>query len=187
MKKTLLVLGSVLLLQGCAAAIVAGTAGAVTAATDRRTIGTQIDDNAIEIKAGLAIEDNDRLKNHTNINIVSLNGVVLMLGQAPNDDLKSLAYRTVEPIPGVRKIHNQVRLGSITGISTRTHDVWLTSKVKTRLLTEEKLSANNIKVVTENSEVFLMGIVTEAEAQLAVEIARNISGVNRVIKVFEYL
>ena len=87
----------------------------------------------------------------------------------------------------VTKIHNQIRIGNITGITTRTHDSWLTSKVKTRLLTEDTISANDIKVVTENGEVFLMGLVSQQEANLAVDLARNVSGVVKVIKVFEYL
>ncbi len=101
--------------------------------------------------------------------------------------MKDEAQRAIEGVDGIRKIHNQIRIGSNIGMSTQTHDSWLTSKVKTQLLTTESISSNNIKVVTENGEVFLMGLVSDSEANLAVDVARNVSGVERVIKVFEYL
>ncbi len=186
-KQSLIVLSTVLLLQGCAAAVVAGTAGAVTAANDRRTIGSQIDDNNIEIKSAIAISENERLHNYANVNVISVNGIVLMIGQVANHEMKNEAQRIIEGIDGIRKIHNQIRISSNIGMSTQTHDSWLTSKVKTQLLTTENISSNNIKVVTENGEVFLMGLVSDQEANLAVEVARNVSGVERVIKVFEYL
>ncbi len=178
---------SAALLQGCAAAVVAGTTGAVAAANDRRTLGSQIDDNNIEIKASLALSEIERLSKHANVNIVSFNGIVLISGQVANEEMKNEAYRAIENIQGIRKIHNQLRIGSNTGITTKTHDTWLTSKVKTRLLADENVSGHSIKVVTENGEVFLMGLVSAQEADQAVDIARNISGVERVIKVFEYL
>ncbi|WP_372768565.1 division/outer membrane stress-associated lipid-binding lipoprotein [Pseudoalteromonas sp.] len=187
MKLKFACIASVLLLQGCSAAIVAGTAGAVTSATDRRTLGTQIDDNNLEIKATLALKDDDQLAKFSNIIVVSLNGRVLLIGQTPTTEMRAKAESIVKPIQGVKKIHNQIRIGNITGISTKTHDTWLTSKVKTMLVSEEKISANNIKVITENGEVFLMGLVTETEANLAANIARHVSGVEKVIKVFEYL
>ena len=186
-KRSLIILGTVVLLQGCAAAVVAGTASAVTAANDRRTIGSQIDDNNIEIKASIAISEDERLNKFAHISVISVNGVVLMVGQVPNQEMKNQAFKTIENLSGIRKIHNQLRIGSNIGITTQTHDSWLTSKVKAQLLAAENFSSNNIKVVTENAEVYLMGLVSDTEANQAVNIARNISGVERVVKVFEYL
>ncbi len=186
-KRSLIVLGTVVLLQGCAAAVVAGTASAVTAANDRRTIGSQIDDNNIEIKASIALSEVERLEKFANISAVSVNGIVLLVGQVSNEEMRNEAQRTIEGVSGIRKIHNQIRIGSNTGITTQTHDSWLTSKVKAQLLTAKDISSNNIKVVTENAEVFLMGLVSDSESTQAVNIARNVSGVERVIKVFEYL
>jgi len=186
-KHSLIVLGTVVLLQGCAAAVVAGTASAVTAANDRRTIGSQIDDNNIEIKASIALSEVERIEKFANVDAVSVNGIVLLVGQVPNEEIKNEAQRTIENVSGIRKIHNQIRIGSNIGITTQTHDSWLTSKVKAQLLTAKDISSNNIKVVTENAEVFLMGLVSDAESTQAVNIARNVSGVERVIKVFEYL
>lgn len=186
-KRSLIILGTVVLLQGCAAAVVAGTASAITAANDRRTIGSQIDDSNIEIKASIAISEVDRLHKFAHISAVSVNGIVLLVGQVANEEMKNEANRAIESVAGIRKIHNQIRIGSNTGVTTQTHDSWLTSKVKAQLLTAKNISSNNIKVVTENAEVFLMGLVSDAEAEQAVNIARNVSGVERVIKVFEYL
>jgi|TARA_R110002012_G_scaffold64332_2_gene169157 osmotically-inducible protein OsmY len=186
-KRSLIVLGTVVLLQGCAAAVVAGTASAVTAANDRRTIGSQIDDNNIEIKASIALSEVERLEKFANISAVSVNGIVLLVGQVSNEEMRNEAQRTIEGVSGIRKIHNQIRIGSNIGITTQTHDSWLTSKVKAQLLTAKDISSNNIKVVTENAEVFLMGLVSDSESTQAVNIARNVSGVERVIKVFEYL
>ncbi|WP_199609669.1 division/outer membrane stress-associated lipid-binding lipoprotein [Flocculibacter collagenilyticus] len=182
-----LLLASVLILEGCAVAVVAGAAGAASAANDRRSIGAQIDDNNIEVKAELLFSEHASLREHSNISIVSFNGVVLLVGQAPNDQLRDLAAKTVADIIGVKKIHNQIRIGSSTSITTKTNDAWLTSKVKTQLLSDEQVAGLNIKVVTENAEVFLMGLATMHEADKAVDIARNISGVGKVVKVFEYL
>ena len=186
-KRSLIVLGTVVLLQGCAAAVVAGTASAVTAANDRRTIGSQIDVNNIEIKASIALSEVERLEKFANISAVSVNGIVLLVGQVSNEEMRNEAQRTIEGVSGIRKIHNQIRIGSNIGITTQTHDSWLTSKVKAQLLTAKDISSNNIKVVTENAEVFLMGLVSDSESTQAVNIARNVSGVERVIKVFEYM
>ena len=186
-KRSLIVLGTVVLLQGCAAAVVAGTASAVTAANDRRTIGSQIDDNNIEIKASIALSEVERIEKFANVDAVSVNGIVLLVGQVANEEMKNEAQRTIESVAGIRKIHNQIRIGSNIGITTQTHDSWLTSKVKAQLLTAKDISSNNIKVVTENAEVFLMGLVSDSESTQAVNIARNVSGVERVIKVFEYM
>ncbi|WP_440054922.1 division/outer membrane stress-associated lipid-binding lipoprotein [Pseudoalteromonas sp. T1lg65] len=187
MIRNITLLCGILLLQGCAAAVVAGTAGAVTAASDRRTIGAQIDDNNIEIKTTLAIKGIDRLAEHANISIVSVNGIVLMIGQVANQEMKAEAEQAIKSIAGIRQIHNQLRISSNIGITTQTHDTWLTSKVKTKLLADDDVYGANIKVVTENAEVFLMGLVSEEEANKAVEIARHVSGVKRVIKAFEYI
>ena len=186
-KRSLIILGTVVLLQGCAAAVVAGTASAVTAANDRRTIGSQIDDNNIEIKASIAISEVERLEKSARVNAISVNGIVLLVGQIANQEMKNEAQITVEAIAGIRKIHNQLRIGSNIGITTQTHDSWLTSKVKAQLLAAKDISSNNIKVVTENAEVYLMGLVSQDEANRAVNIARNVSGVERVVKVFEYI
>lgn len=174
-------------LQGCAVAtVVAVTAGA-SMATDRRSIGNQIDDQSIEVEAYNEITKNKSLNDNTNLHIISVNGSVLIIGQAPNTYLRDQALKIVNGIDSVVRIHNQIRIGNTTSVTTQTNDVWLTSKVKTALFSSDEVNGKDIKVITENGEVFLMGIVSKKEADAAVNITRNINGVNRVFKAFEYL
>lgn len=187
----LLKLSSILLilsiLQGCAAvAVVAITTGA-SMATDRRSIGNQIDDQTIEVEAYNEITKNKSLNDNANLHVISVNGSVLIIGQTPNTYLRDQAIKIIHGINGVVRVHNQIRIGNTTSIATQTNDVWLTSKVKSALFSSDKTKGNTIKVITENAEVFLMGLVTEKEAEAAIQITRNISGVNKVFKAFEYL
>lgn len=174
-------------LQGCAAVtVVAVTAGA-SMVTDRRSIGNQIDDQSIEVEAYNEITKNKSLNENTNLHVTSVNGSVLIIGQVPNTYLKDQAIKIINKISGVVRIHDQIRIGNKTSVTTQTNDVWITSKVKTALFSSDEVNGKNIKVITENAEVFLMGIVSKTEADAAVNITRNISGVNRVFKAFEYL
>lgn len=176
-----------LTLQGCTAvAVVAVTTGA-SMATDRRSIGNQIDDQSIEVEAYNEITKNESLSDNTNLQVISLNGSVLVVGQAPTPHLRDQAIKIINAINGVVRIHDQIRIGNLTSITTKTNDVWLTSKVKSALFASDEVSGRTIKVITENAEVFLMGLVTKKEADTAVNITRNISGVNSVYKAFEYL
>jgi osmotically-inducible protein OsmY len=180
----LLILG---VLQGCAAvAVVAITTGA-SMATDRRSIGNQIDDQSIQVEAYNEIAKNKILSEETNLHLTSVNGSVLIVGQSPTTYLRDQAIKIIHEIKGVVKVHNQIRIGNVAAITTQTNDIWLTSKVKTALFSSNKVNGKNIKVVTENGEVFLMGIVSKNEADAAVNITRNINGVNKVFKAFEYL
>jgi len=174
-------------LQGCAAVAVVGVATGASMATDRRSIGNQIDDQNIELHAYNEITKNKSLNDNTNLHVISLNGSVLIIGQAPNTYLRDQAIKILNDIEGINKIHNQIRIGNITTMITRTNDTWLTSKIKTALFSSDEIHANVIKVVTENAEVFLMGLVSKKEAETAVEITRNISGVNKVFRAFEYI
>ncbi|MDD4864966.1 MAG: division/outer membrane stress-associated lipid-binding lipoprotein [Alishewanella agri] len=185
MSKLIPVLAALMLLQGCAAAVVAGGATAVTAANDRRTLGSQIDDNGIVIKARRALSQDGLTAKGSNINVTSYNGVVLLTGQTASEQVKDQAQRLVQDIPSVKQVHNQIRLGNNTSLTTRTRDSWISTKVKSQLLADEQVSGLNIRVITENQEVFLMGLVGGAEADKAVDIARNVEGVVRVIKAFE--
>lgn len=156
------------------------------AASDRRTVGAQIDDNTLVVKAGNAIEKNKELDTQANINVFVYNGIVLLTGQAPRQDMIDTAGELIRPLQGVRDVQNQIRVGSPIAFTTKSRDSWITTRVKAMLLGDKEVSAQNIRVVTENGEVFLLGIVQEAEGEKAVEIARNVNGVARVIKVFEF-
>ncbi|WP_077342597.1 division/outer membrane stress-associated lipid-binding lipoprotein [Pseudocolwellia agarivorans] len=186
-KKTVLVLTCIGILQGCAAAAVVAIVGGASVATDNRTLGKQIDDQRIELVAHNELTKLTELHEYTNIQVVSVNGSVLAVGQSPNTRLRDLAMQTLSNINGVLKVHNQIRIGNTVSATTKSNDLWLTSKVKAALLANENISAADVKVVTENGEVFLMGLLPENHANIAVNVARNISGVSRVYKMFEYL
>ncbi|GHG04674.1 division/outer membrane stress-associated lipid-binding lipoprotein [Thalassotalea marina] len=185
--KFLLVAASVALLQGCVAAAVVGVVGGATVANDNRSLGKQIDDHTIEFTAHARLAEAEGLTKNANLQVVSVNAKVLIVGQAPNTYLKDLAIKTLNQVDGVEFIHDQIRVSNTTSLTTRSNDVWLTSKVKTALFASDNLDATNIKVVTENGEVFLMGLITAPEAAQAIEIARHVGGVNRVFKMFEII
>lgn len=174
-------------LQGCVALAVVGVVGGTSVAVDNRTVGTQLNDQQIELEAHSKLSKQASLDKNTNIQVISVNNVALVVGQAPTEHLRDEVIKVINNVQGIQKLQNQIRIGNIISITTKSNDLWLTSKVKTALFGSDHLEATNIKVVTENGEVFLMGLVTEAQANAAVNVARNISGVNRVFKMFEYL
>lgn len=180
-----LVLAVALALQGCAAAVVGAGAGAAKVATDRRTLGTQIDDSTLANRIATALARNEDIKNQSNVNVEVFNGTVLLVGQAPTESLKQQIENIASSINHINKLHNQIRISQPVAITTTTNDVWLASKVRTQLITDERINGLHVSVTVEDSEVFLMGLVSRQEADIAVDIARNINGVARVIKVFE--
>jgi len=189
MKKQTLLLGllaGTLLLQGCAAVVVGGAAGTAKASGDRRTLGAQWDDQAIELKAANLLADNKPLSAASKISVYSNNGRVLLVGQTPSDAYKLEAGKVVARIDGVRHVYNELRLGQPVNIGVRSNDSWITSKVRADMLGAKNFVSAKVKVATENGEVFLIGLVTRQEGDQAVEIARHVSGVKRVIKAFEF-
>jgi osmotically-inducible protein OsmY len=174
-----------ILLQGCVTAAVVTVVGGATVVNDRRSLGHQIDDQTIEFNAYKALAERPELKDNAHIQVVSVNGTVLAVGQVTTQYLRDLVVKTLTSIDGILQFHNQIKIGNPTSLLTRSHDTWLTTKVKAALFSAENLDATNIKVITENGEVFLMGLVSEQEANEAANIARNISGVTRVYKAFE--
>lgn len=189
----ILVLGvcTPLLLGGCAAALVgAGAAagvGGVAVAQDRRSAGTMLDDEIIEDKALDALYSDHELWNKAHINVTSYDHIVLLTGEAPTPELKAQAAALVQPIPKVREVHNEIEVSAPSSLLTRSSDTWITSKVKSSLIASNDVSANHVKVVTEDGVVYLMGLVTPAEAKAATDIARQVGGVQRVVTLFEYV
>ncbi len=185
-KNLAVILLSISLLQGCVAVALVAVTGSAGVAVDKRTLGKQIDDQRIELAAHSDLSTHQALQDNANLQIVSVNGSVLVVGQAPNTYLRDLAIKTITSVNGVLHVHNQIRISNEISFTTKTNDLWLTSKVKAALFAAENISATNIKVVTENGEVFLLGLVSKKQANSAIDIARNIGGVNRVFKMFEY-
>lgn len=187
LKKTFLILACASALQGCTVAAVVAIAGGASVAADNRTIGKQIDDQRIEVYAHNELTKIEEISDNTNLQVVSVNGSVLVVGQALNTRLRDLAIKTVSNINGVLKVHNQIRIGNLVSSTTKSNDLWLTSKVKASLLANKEVKSNDVKVVTENGEVFLMGLLDENKVDVIVDVTRNIKGVNRVYKMFEYM
>ncbi|UAL45231.1 divisome-associated lipoprotein YraP [Shewanella inventionis] len=177
----------VILLQGCAGAVMVGAVSGAKMANDERSMSTQISDTNADFTIASALSKYDDLNNQTNIAAVVMNNNVLLIGQAPNSMLRDKAIKVVQDLEIGGKIHNQIRIGTPTSFTTRSNDTWVTTKVKGRMLNEKSLDITRIKVITENGEVFLLGLIDRKQAELAVEIARNTAGVRKVVKVFEYV
>jgi len=181
------VFASVTLAQGCAPVIVAGGATAAAAAGERRTLGAFVDDGSIEIKARKALNDERDFGDDVHINITSMNGIVLLTGETTTEDKRDRAMVLIREIPGIRRIVSEIRVAEPRAFAYTTHDGWITGKVKAKLLGTEGLPSNQIKVVTENSVVYLMGLVKQKEGDMAAEATRAVGGITRVVKLFEYL
>ena len=121
------------------------------------------------------------------INITSYNGVVLLTGEALSDSLRTHAINIARQINKVKRVHNEIRVADLTSFSSRTNDSWITSKVKTQMFATKGFKSSQVKVITEASTVYIMGLVTKKVGNQAAEIARNVAGVKRVVKLFEYL
>ena len=180
-------LGAIALAQGCAPVIVAGGATAAVAATDRRTVGAFVDDNAIELKARKALNSDPEIGDDVHVNITGMNGIVLLTGETTTGELRDRALALIRDVPGIRRIVNEVRVAELTAFANRTHDSWITGKVKAKLLGTEGLPSSQIKVVTESSVVYLMGLVKQKEGELAATATQQVAGVTKIVKLFEYL
>jgi osmotically-inducible protein OsmY len=176
-----------LLTSACVPLLIGGAVvGGAAVATDRRSAGAQLDDEVIETKSALAITE--RFKgNDYHINVTSFNGIVLLTGEVPTAAGKADVEQVVRVNPKVRAVQNELVVGPATDFGSRSNDTLITSKVKTRFVEANKFQINYVKVVTENGVVYLMGIVRREEGDAAAEIARTTSGVQRVVKVFEYI
>lgn len=185
MKKITIALFFLALLQGCAVALFGGFGAGATSLNDPRPFDVQVDDQTIEIQGLRDIVENEALSKATNVQVISLNHTVLLVGQAETAADKDKVHKIISAIPKVKKIHNQIRIAKLSTVGTKATDSWLTTKVKSSLLTDDRLDGSIIKVISEDSEVFLMGLVSSKDANTAVEIARHIDGVSRVYKAFE--
>ena len=174
------------MLSGCVPLVVgAGVAAGAAVATDRRTTGTQVDDEVIEDRAVLEIHQ--RFKGDFHVNVTSYNGIVLLTGEVPAESAKADVENLVRSNPKVRAVQDELAVGPVTDLGSRSNDTLITSKVKARFVEANKFQINHVKVVTERGVVYVIGIVTRDEGTAAGEIASTTSGVQRVVKVFEYI
>jgi len=174
-------------LAGCVAAAVGGAGSAVLIGEDRRTVGTVTEDQGIELKAMNRITNKFKDFKDAHVNLTSYSRMVLITGEAADAATKADIEKIVRAVENVRGVYNEMTVGPITAMSARANDSYITSKVKARFLDERKFNPVHVKVVTEASVVYLLGLVKRKEADDAVEIARTTSGVQKVVKLFEYL
>ncbi len=175
-------------LSACATVAV-GTAAVTTisVANDRRTVGRFVDDNLIEVKLKTATITDPQLRGKVHVNFTSMNGIVLVTGEAPTEALKERVILYAKSQNQVRQVVDEVRVQEKSSLPARNNDAWITAKVKTRLFKTPNLNATKVKVITEASVVYLMGRVTQVEADAAAEAARSVGGVRRVVKIFEII
>lgn len=176
---------ALLTLGGCAAVVVGGAVGTALVATDRRTAGTQLEDQNIELKSLTRIRETVGDRGH--VNVTSYNRQVLITGEVVSDADRGAVEQSIARIEGVRTTVNELAVMGASSMTARSNDTILTSKVKASLLDAKDLPATAVKVVTERGTVYLMGRVTEREATRATEIARGVAGVQKVVRVFEVL
>ena len=180
----LLIIAALPVLHGCAAVVVGGAATGAVMADDRRTVGTITEDQGIEIKAANRIGEKF---GDAHINVTSYNRMLLLTGEAADAAAKDQIGKIAGAVENVRSVDNEIRIAGNSSMSARANDSYLTSKVKARFLDAQKFDAVHVKVVTEANTVYLLGLVTRKEAADATEIARTTGGVQRVVRLFEYL
>lgn len=170
-------------LQGCIdALILGGAATGVIMATDRRQPEVMLGDQRIEIVAGSRIED--ELKDRGHVNVTCYNYSVLLTGEVPSAEIKAKLERIASEVPQVKSVVNELQVAGTSSLASRSNDAYITGKVKGNFITAQ---VNNVKVVTEASVVYLLGLVTREEADAASDVARGTGGVQKVVRVFEYV
>jgi osmotically-inducible protein OsmY len=186
---SLFIVATLLLLQGCAALVVGGAATTAVVAHDRRTTGIMVEDQAIELKTYDRLSQDESIKQNSKINVTSYNKVVLLTGQAGNDAIRRKAEQLAGQVEQVRRVVNEIEIGSTASFGEHSRDVALTTEVKLKLTNVDipDFDPLRVKVVTERGSVYLMGLLTKDEAHAVTEVVRYISGVRRVVKVFEYI
>lgn len=188
MKRTSTILAALVLalpLAGCVEMAVVGVGAAVMSHEDRRSTGAQVEDEGLELRASNRISE--RFGGKVHVNVTAFNRFLLLTGEVPDEATKAAIEKLVLELPSKpRGVSNELRVGGNASLTARSNDTFITGKVKARFLDAQKFNALHVKVITEAATVFLMGIVTEAEANAAVEVARTTGGVAKVVKVFEY-
>jgi len=182
-----LLLAASLLMTGCSEVLHVTTSKPLEMKANERTFGAKVNDSEIETIARVNIKKADPQLEHAHINIDSYNGLVLLTGQVPSDELRNLAAETVYKLNPVREVHNELVVANATDFSARSVDTWISTKIKTQLLADDQTKSSRVHFVTEMKVVYLMGMVTHAEADRIVNMVSHTSDVEKVVKVFEYI
>lgn len=184
--RTLVLLAALVpVLSGCFGAAAVGVAGGALVFADRRATEVQVTDEGIELRAGNRVSE--KYGSNTHVNITSYNRTVLLTGEVPDAAARADVEKLVAGVPNVKAISNELLIGAPSSLSARSNDTYLTSKVKARFIDASQFAANHVKVVTEAGTVYLLGLVSQKEANAAVEVARTTGGVQKVVRVFEII
>jgi osmotically-inducible protein OsmY len=191
MKKIIVIILAFLLLPGCiSTAIVAGAAAGAAGGSiiyDHRSAKTMLDDRDITFNMQQELDHDKQLNGHANLSVASFNHIVLLVGQAPNSELRNRAEEILKSHTKIKMLYNEITIEKPISDIASANDSWITTKVKALLLATPGLNSATLKVVTENSVVYLMGLTTRSQAEIATDKARSIAGVQKIVKLFEYL
>ncbi len=179
--RSILTLPIILVLTACTAF------GPKTDDYGKRTFGTKLDDGRVESLAKRNIRAADPALDTSHFKVTSFNGTVLITGQVPSQELIELASKTVNGMRNITQVHNELVVAGPTSLISRSNDGWLSTKIKTSMMASSATDANRIKVVTSNGVVYMLGLLTREEAEAAVSLTRNIYGVQKIVKIFEYI
>ena len=175
------------LVTGCSTIVSSSREEPIREDVGNRTLGNIIEDEAIELKVMVNLSKGSAPLAQSHINVKSFNGQVLLTGQVPNEGVRQEAEQIVGQTREVKRIHNELEMAGPSSTIVRSNDIYLTSRVKLKLLSDKSIEGLRVKVVTENGIVYLMGLVSQREADQAVAIVREVPGVQRIVKVFEYV
>ncbi|MBD1553297.1 BON domain-containing protein [Pseudomonas typographi] len=177
-----------LTLAGCSSVLTATRNDGITDDRGTRTLGSKIDDSLIETKVSVNIaKASPDLDEGSHIVVSSYNGVVLIAGQTPREDLKQLASQTASQVQKVKTVHNELQVTQPSSLLARNNDAWLTTKIKSQMFADSTIPGSRIKVITENGIVYLLGLVSQDEANRAANLVQGVSGVQKIVKLFEYI
>ena len=181
-----ILLAIILTLCGCAALVVTGGAAGASMVIDKRTAGTIIEDESIELKISETFRKDKEIDNKAHWNAISYNTKVLLTGEAPTETIRNRMTELAMRVPKVTTVHNEITIAAPSSMMSRSSDTVITGKVKTKLLADKNTEGLNIKVATEKGVVYLMGLVSRHQADLATNVVRQTGGVQKVVKLFEY-
>jgi osmotically-inducible protein OsmY len=177
-----------LALSGCSSVLTATRDKPIDDDRGTRTLGSKIDDSLIETKVAVNVaKASPDLDQNSHIVVTSYNGVVLLAGQTPRADLKAMAEQAAATVQRVKKVENELQVIPPSSLLARSNDAVLTTKIKTQMFADNTIPGSRIKVVTENGIVYLLGLVTQQEATRATNLVQGVSGVQKIVKLFEYI
>ncbi|ODS24938.1 phospholipid-binding protein [Candidatus Endobugula sertula] len=183
----ILTITSILSISSCTTILDKTTSGPITTDPGERTFGTYIDDQRLEIIVGVNLKKADPALKTSHINVTSFNNIILLTGQVPTPQLIELATQTSNAVNMVRKVYNELQVKGNTAMLVRTNDTWISTKVKTAFIADKMIDSSKVKVTVEDSVVYLMGKLTQPEADYVSNVTSNIAGVQEVVRVFEYI